>query len=179
MPESGDTPSSGTGPPAFDPVFDDASAEERVYGVVLQTHESTSVSELAERADCDRATAQKYLDWFAELSIVTKYDTQQPVTYERNEAYFEWRRINELAQEYTINELRDRVGAIRDRILTYQETYNATSPGAVDALSVADDDRIDEIWADLTDWTTKREELRRHDRARQLKADTDTGATYS
>lgn len=137
MPKSNDTPSSDhDGPPAFDPVFEDASAEERVYAVVLQIREPTPVSELTERADCDRATARKYLDWFAELSIVTKYNTQQPVTYERNEAYFEWRRINEIAQEYTIDELRDRVGTIRDRILTYQETYNATTPSTVNALSV-------------------------------------------
>lgn len=180
MPESGDTSSRDrNGPPAFDPVFEDVSAEERLYAVVLQTREPMSVSELAERASCDRSTARKYLDWFTELSIVTKYGSQQPVTYERNEAYFEWRRINELAQQYSLNELGERVGTIRNRIQTYQETYDATTPGMVDSVSVADDDTIDEVWADLTDWVTKREELRRHDRARQLRADTDIGAAYS
>lgn len=180
MPEPDDIPPSDQddGPPAFDPVFEEPSAEERVYSVVLQTREPAPVSELAERADCDRSTARKYLDWFAELSIVTKYDAQQPVTYERNEAYFEWRRINELAQQYTLDELGDRVAAIRDRIQTYQETYDATTPEAVDSLSIADEDTIDEVWTDLTDWTTKREELRRHDRARQLQADTDVGAAH-
>lgn len=180
MPEPDDTtsPDQDDGLPAFDPVFEEPSAEERVYEVVLQTREPASVSELAERASCDRSTARKYLDWFTELSIVTKYDARQPATYERNEAYFEWRRINGLAQQYTLDELRNRVASIRDRIQTYQETYDATTPSAVDSLSVADEDTIDEVWADLTDWATKREELRRHDRARQLRADTDVGAAH-
>lgn len=180
MPASSDpTPPDRDDPPPFDPVFEEASAEERVYAVVLQTREPTPVSELAERADCDRSTARKYLDWFTELSIVTKYDDQQPVTYERNPAYFEWRRINELAEQYTTDELGDRVRKIRDRIQHYQRSYDAPTPGSVDALSVSDDETIDSVWADLTDWATKREELRRHDRARQLQMDTEFGAAHS
>lgn len=175
MPTSDDAASgSDHGPPAFDPVYEEPSAEERVYAAVLRAREPTGVQTISERASCDRSTARKYLDWFTELGIVTRYDDRTPVTYERNEAYFEWRRINELVEQYTVAALGERVSAIRDRIRAYQETYGDETPGAVDALAVADDD-IEEVWADLTDWATKREELRRHERARQLAADRGLG----
>nr|WP_304449525.1 hypothetical protein [Halomarina sp. PSRA2] len=48
--------------------------------------------------------------------------------------------------------------------------YDAVSPAAVDAVAVAeasDELTIDDVYDDLADWTTAREERKRFERARQ------------
>ena len=83
------------GPPSFDDPFSEDDVEQRIYGTILQTREPATASAIAERAASDLKTARKYLSWFSELGIVTHHDGH-PATYERNDAYFEWRRINQL-----------------------------------------------------------------------------------
>lgn len=96
------------GPPPFEAVFSGEDVEQQVYGVVLQTREPSTAGTIAEEAECDPKTARKYLNWFAELGIVTHHDGQ-PRTYERNDAYFEWRRSNQLASEHSLEDLQQRV----------------------------------------------------------------------
>mgnify|MGYP002760199353 CR=1 FL=1 len=161
---------SGDAPPPFENPFDTArSAEERVYDTVLQTRQPTTATEMADDADCDPKTARKYLDWFATLGVVTKYDGEPP-TYERHDRYFEWRRINELASKPAA-ELQSQVRSLTERIETYEQRYDADDPGAVDALAPPDGISTETAFAELTDWQTARSELRRHERARQLQAD--------
>jgi predicted transcriptional regulator len=91
MPDTAST----DGPPSFEDPFSEDDVEQRIYGTILQTREPTTASAIAERAECDPKTARKYLSWFGELGIVIRHDGH-PATYERNNAYFEWRRINQL-----------------------------------------------------------------------------------
>lgn len=160
------------GPPAFEDAFDGDDVEQRIYGTVLQTREPTTASTIADAADCDPKTARKYLSWFDDLGVVTRHDGH-PATYERNDAYFEWRRIDQLATDHSVEELQNRVRELTTRVTEYEETYDATSPAAVDAVSVAeasDERTIDEVYSDLADWTTAREERDRYERARQRRA---------
>ena len=160
------------GPPPFEDAFSGDDVEQRIYGTVLQTREPATASAIAEQVECDPKTARKYLDWFAELGIVTRHDGH-PATYERNDAYFEWRRINQLAAEHTVEELQERVREFTARITDYEEVYNATTPAAVDAVAVAetsDERTIDDVYSDLADWATAREERDRYERARQQRA---------
>jgi hypothetical protein len=136
---------------------------------ILQAREPTTASVIADTADCDPKTARKYLGWFADLGIVTRHDGH-PATYERNDAYFEWRRINQLAADRSVEELQDRVRELTTRITEYEDAYDATTPAAVDAITVAEaSDRrtIDDVYGDLGDWATAREERDRYERARQ------------
>lgn len=161
-----ETPS---GAPTFDDPFDGEDVEQRIYGTVLQTREPTTANAIADRADCDPKTARKYLEWFATLGIVTRHDGR-PATYERNDAYFEWRRCNRLASEHTTAELQARVRELSARIAEYEDRYDAETPAAVDAVATADrfDDRtIDDVYADLGDWITAQRERDRFERARQ------------
>jgi predicted transcriptional regulator len=161
------------GPPTFDDPFD-GDVEQRVYGVVLGTREPTGASAIAERADCDPKTARKYLRWFAELGIVTEHEGR-PRTYERNDAYFEWRRVDRLAAEHSLEELQQRVSALTERIRDYEAAYGASSPDAVDALDAAAAESrrdVDEVYADLGDWATARRERERCERARQQRLGT-------
>jgi predicted transcriptional regulator len=100
--------------------------EQRVYGTILQTREPTTASAIADSVDCDPKTARKYLGWFETLGIVTRHDGH-PATYERNDAYFEWRRINQLAANHSVEDLQDRVRELTTRISEYEATYDAAS----------------------------------------------------
>jgi predicted transcriptional regulator len=157
------------GPPPFEDTFSSDDVEQRIYGTVLQTREPTTASAIADVVDCDPKTARKYLGWFDDLGIVTRHDGH-PATYERNDAYFEWRRIDQLAADHSVEILRDRVRELTTRIVEYEETYEATTPAAVDAIAVAEaseERTIDDVYSDLADWATAREERDWYERARQ------------
>jgi len=163
---------STNGPPPFEDAFSGEDVEQRIYGTILQTREPATASAITERVDCDPKTARKYLDWFADLGIVTRHDGH-PATYERNDAYFEWRRINQLAADHSVEELQARVRELTTRIGDYEAVYDAATPAAVDAVAVAeasDEQTIDDVYSDLADWATAREERERYERARQQRA---------
>jgi predicted transcriptional regulator len=167
---------SRNGPPPLEDAFRADDVEQRVYGTILQTREPTTASAIADRADCDPKTARKYLGWFSELGIVTRH-TGHPATYERNDAYFEWRRIDRLAAEHSVEELQQRVRELTARIGEYEDRYDAATAAAVDAVATAEanaERTVDEVYADLGDWTTAREERRRYERARQQRANSET-----
>lgn len=163
------------GPPPFDDAFSGDDVEQRIYGTILGIRDPTSASSIADQVDCDPKTARKYLGWFADLGIVTRHEGP-PATYERNDAYFEWRRINRLAADHTTEALRNRVRALTDRITDYEDTYDASTPGAVDAIAVVEGTEstsIDDVYRDLADWETARQERDRFERARQIRTGTD------
>jgi len=166
------------GPPAFDDSFGGDDVEQRIYGTVLRTREPRTASAIAKQVDCDPKTARKYLNWFADLGIVTRHHGR-PVTYERNDAYFEWRRVNRLAAEHSVEEPQQRVQDLTARIAAYEDRYDAAAPGAVDAVATAearDDRTIDDVYSDLADWATARQEREFHERARQHRTSTEHGS---
>lgn len=162
-------PDGADGPPPFEDPFTTDDVEQRIYGTVLQTREPTAASTIADAVECDPKTARKYLDWFERLGIVTKHNGR-PATYERNDAYFEWRRINQLAADHSVVGLQNRVRELTTRITEYEERYDAASPAAVDAVVAAeasDERTIDDVYSDLADWQTARDEREQYERARQ------------
>lgn len=164
------------GPPPFEDAFGGDDVEQRIYGTILQTREPSPASVIAKQADCDPKTARKYLSWFSELGIITRYDGH-PATYERNDAYFEWRRINQLAADHSMEELQQHVRDLTARIDEYEETYDATTPANVDAVAAAeatDERTIDDVYSELGDWATAREERKRYERARQQRSSAET-----
>ena len=157
------------GPPPFEEPSSSDDGEPRIYGTILQNREPTTASAIADSADCDPKTARKYLGWFDDLGIVTRHDGH-PATYERNDAYFEWRRINQLAADHSVEDLQDCVRELTTRLIKYEEAYAAASPAAVDAVAAAegsDERTIDDVYGDLGEWATAREERDRYERARQ------------
>lgn len=166
MVETGDT----DGPPPFEEPFAGDDVEQRIYGTILQTREPTTASAIADAADCDPKTARKYLEWFADLGVVTRH-SGHPATYERNDSYFEWRRVDQLAADHTVEELQARVRELSTQVREYENTYDATSPATVDAVAEAGDDQsIDDVYSDLADWETARQERDRYERARQQRS---------
>lgn len=47
---------------ALEPAFSDASTEERIYGVLVQSTEPLRVADVVADVDCSKDTARKYLD---------------------------------------------------------------------------------------------------------------------
>jgi hypothetical protein len=78
-----------------------------------------------------------YLGWFSELGIVTRHGGH-PATYECNDAYFEWQRINQLAADHSVESLQQSVRELSSRIEAYEDTYGAPTPAAVDAVAAAE-----------------------------------------
>jgi DNA-binding transcriptional regulator GbsR (MarR family) len=162
-------------PPPFDRPFEDADTKQRVYGAVLHAREPMTAVEIAERADCSEESARTHLSFYADLGIVIHHDGR-PARYERNNDYFEWRRMNELANDHSVEELQARVSDLTDQIEAYREEYDADSPADVDVLEY-DAGHVDDMYADLGDWATAIEERRLHERARQ-KATSSTAPSH-
>jgi DNA-binding transcriptional regulator GbsR (MarR family) len=153
------------GPPPFDRPFDGEDTKQRLYGAVLHARDPMTAAELAERADCSTESARTHLSFYADLGIAIKHEGR-PVRYERNDDYFEWRRVNELARENTVDELQVRVSELTDRIENYCTEYGADSPAEIDVLEF-DPERIDDVYVELGQWATAIEERALHERARQ------------
>lgn len=142
-----------------------ASTRSRVYDVALQLHEPTRVRDVAERADVSKETARDYLKWFAELGVLDQVATS-PDAFERNEAYFEWRRIERLAAQ-SEGELMDRLEELSRLERTYRERFGADGPDDVDATEHADFTDIESVWLAIQEWRTVRRRIRELDRARR------------
>jgi DNA-binding transcriptional regulator GbsR (MarR family) len=156
------------GPPPFDRPFEDEDTKQRVYGAVLHAREPMSAAEIAERANCSTESARTHLSFYADLGIVVRHDGR-PVKYERNDDYFEWRRVNELARNNTVKELQARVSDLTEHIEEYRDDYGSESPAEVEVLEF-DAERIDDVYVDLGDWATAIEERQLHERARRKAA---------
>ena len=157
--------SRGDGPPPFDRPFEDEDTKQRVYGTILHARDPLTAAEIADRADCSEDAARSHLSFYTDLGIVIRHEGR-PVRYERNDDYFEWRRVNELAREHSVDELQACVSELTDQIETYRDEYGADSPADVDVLEFDADD-VDDVYVDLSDWATAVEDRRLHERARR------------
>ena len=156
------------GPPPFDRPFKNEDTKQRVYGAVLHARKPRTAAEIADRADCSEESARAHLSFYADLGIVIRHEGR-PVRYERNDDYFEWRRVNKLARENTVDELQARVSELTDRIKAYGDEYDADSPADVNVLEF-DAGQVDDVYVELGDWATALEERRLHERARRKAA---------
>ncbi|WP_324666108.1 DUF7342 family protein [Haloarcula sediminis] len=152
-------------PPPFDRPFEGEDTKQRVYGAVLHAREPMTATEIAEQAACSAESARTHLSFYTDLGIVIQHEGR-PARYERNDDYFEWRRVNELARENSVDELQARVSELTSQIEDYRDQYGSDSPAEVDVLEF-DAERIDDVYVELGDWATAIEERRIHERARR------------
>jgi len=69
------------------------------FGAVLGLDSFVTTKELANLAGRGVDAVREYFQWFEQMGIVTRV-TDSPATYERNQAYFNWRRVQTLRREY-------------------------------------------------------------------------------
>lgn len=139
---------------------------QRVYDVLVGTREYVAADTFARRADCSETGARSALEQLVELGIAER-QPGRPRTYRRNDAYFEWKRIEELAREHTAPELRESIDDLLAEDEELQRQYGVPEPDAVTIDPDPDHDRIHETWDDLTRWRSVRRDVRLLQRALQ------------
>jgi len=149
----------GEEPPDFEE-WDDPEAvlkggpiRERMLDVVLQVREPMKVSAIAERVDCDTETARDYLEWFAEMGMVREIEGR-PTRYERNESYWRWRRVEQIREEYSDEELVEALSETMDAIAEYRNRFDAESPRDVSLTENDSGTAVEERWEALSEWAT-------------------------
>jgi predicted transcriptional regulator len=136
----------------------DAPADECVYRIALEHQEPTRVADVADRADCSKNTVRRHLRRPADIGLLTRV-TEDPETFERNEWYFEWRRLNRLSQ-HSDEEYTEQLRALLAEHEMYRDEYGAEKPGDVDPLKYGDYGDAEQVWLDLNNWEAIRTEIR-------------------
>ena len=141
---------------------------ERLLDVVVSLRTSTKVSVIADRADCDTETAREYLRWFDEIGMVQRHDGR-PLRYERNNAYFTWRRIDHLRHDYTEQELVDTLTAVLEQIDAYSTQFGVAHPDEVSLVEATREQGLstEAAWEALSEWKTRERQAALLDAARR------------
>lgn len=126
---------------------------ERLLDVAVGLRTPTKVSTIAERADCDTETARDYLEWFDQMGMVHRHDGR-PVRYERNDAYFQWRRIDRIREEYSEQEIVDALGDTLEQIEDYRAQFAAEHPDEVSLIDATREQNLstEAAWEALSEW---------------------------
>jgi hypothetical protein len=136
------------------------------FDAVLGLDSPATAKEVADRAGHGVDAAREYLEWFERMGVVTQL-TDSPATYERNQEYLNWRRVQTLRREYTPETLLDFLKTESERAEDLKDEFNTTSPDAVSITQYADetDQPIDEVWERLSAWKTARRRVMLLERA--------------
>jgi len=126
---------------SLDTLFKSGPIRERLLDVVVGLRTPTKVSRIADRADCDTETARDYLEWFDEMGMVHRHDGR-PVRYERNDAYFQWRRIDQFREEYSEQEIVDALADTIDEIKAYRTQFDAQHPDEVSLVDATQEQNL-------------------------------------
>ncbi|NHN60142.1 MULTISPECIES: hypothetical protein [Halorussus] len=133
---------------------------QRVYDVITGTTEYATAGGIADAADCSADGARAALAQLVEMGIAEKRDGR-PATYRRNDSYFRWKRVEELAANNSAAELRARIDDLVAEDEALKEQFDAAGPDAVSpaTFETTDHDEIHDRWEALTRWRTVREDL--------------------
>lgn len=136
------------------------------FDAVLGLTDPATASEVAERAGHGVDAAREYLDWFERMGIVNQV-TDAPATYERNQAYLNWRRVQTLRKKYDTEELVDLLQTEAERMEALASEFDVEAPDAISIAQYAAEtgQSIEEVWERLAAWKTARRRMRLLDRA--------------
>ncbi|MDS0283884.1 DUF7342 family protein [Haloarcula onubensis] len=134
-----------------DEVLREGPTRERIFDVIVQLREPTEVSVIAARADCGTEIARDYLEWFAEMGIVREL-SGQPVRYERNDSYLQWRRIEQIRQSYSETEIVAHLTETLDAVTEYRERFDTDSPSDVSPVAESIEASVEDVWEALSEW---------------------------
>ena len=159
-------------PPNFDnwdspdEVLKGGSTRERMLDVIIQLREPAKVSTIADRAGCDTETARNYLEWFASMGMVREHPGR-PVRYERNDSYLRWRRIEQIREQYSEEEIIAELKETLEALKKYREQFDAEDPSGVSLVDASRESTVEEAWDALSDWKTLEQRAELLDAARR------------
>ncbi|MFC5369152.1 DUF7342 family protein [Salinirubrum litoreum] len=127
------------------------------FDAVLALDSPATANDVAELAGHGVDAAREYLDWFERMGIVTQV-TESPATYERNQEYLNWRRVQKLRQEYATEELLDFLKTESERAENLESEFDVGSPDEISISRYASetDRSIEDVWERLSAWQTAR-----------------------
>lgn len=136
------------------------------FDAVLGLDDPATASEVADRAGHGVDAAREYLDWFERMGIVTRV-TDSPATYERNQEYLNWRRVQTLRSEYADEELLELLRSESEQADALADEFDAESPTTVSITRHAaeTDQTIEDVWEQLSSWETARRRVSLLERA--------------
>ena len=134
---------------------------ERVYDTVVGVRSFQTAEELANQARCSTTAARKVVEQLAEMGIAERRDGR-PTTYRRNDAYFEWKRIESLATEHGTERLKERIEKLIAEDRACQDEYGVPEPNAVSMEDIAIDNHeaLHDRWEKLNEWRSIRRDIR-------------------
>lgn len=140
---------------------EDRTTFQRVYDVLVGSRSFATSAEYAERADCSETAARDALEQLLEMGIAERREGR-PAGYRRNAAYFEWKRVEELAREHRTEALVVRLDELVDEDETFQDRFGVPEPDAVSTEDMPADDHeaVHERWDALGEWRTVRRDIR-------------------
>lgn len=139
---------------------DDRTTFQRIYDVVVGTTGWLDAQGFAERAACSETGARQALEQLVEMGIADRRDGR-PATYRRNDAYLRWKRVEALAHEHTLEELRQRLDDLVAEDEAFQERFGVPDPDAVASADLPEDhEALQERWEALAEWRTVRRDVR-------------------
>lgn len=138
------------------------------FDAVLGLHSPATAAEVADRAGHGVDAAREYLEWFERMGIVTRV-TDSPATYERNQEYLNWRRVQRLRDGYDEDQLLDFLTTAAERDDSFAERFGVTSPDDVVITAYASDvgRSVESVWKDVSTWKTIRRRIALLERALQ------------
>lgn len=144
---------------------DTQDTQERIRAVITGLQEPATAATVAERAACSPNAARKHLDEFVTLGVVRKREDSRGARYVRNDAYFRWRRANELAENHTIDELLDAISELETQAEQLQQQFDAPTPAEVTLPEETTHAELEDRLEKLSRWETIREAIDRHKEA--------------
>lgn len=133
---------------------------QRIYDVITGTTDYTTATVLSKRADCSADGARDALSQLVEMGIAEQRGIR-PAEYRRNESYFRWKRVETLAREYSVAELREQIDTLIEEDQAFQDRFDAPDPDVISPALFEDIDHetIHERWEELTRWRSVRRDL--------------------
>lgn len=141
---------------------------ERIRAVVTGLRTPATATAIADRAQCSTNAARKHLEAFADLGIIRQRDDPSGTRYVRNEAYFRWRRANELATTHTIETLLEELAKLEARVEQFQQRFDATTPADVHLPEDIPHGKLESRLETLSEWETIRVAIDRHKEALRI-----------
>lgn len=142
------------------------STRDRVYETAIQLYEPTTAEDVARRSNCSTGAARNHLEWFVDRGIVDVFDGR-PKRYVRNQAYFDWKRADELRRDHTDAEFQKMLEELDAQEREFRDRYGVEHPTEIDATAFADFGELHAVWEDIGDWKTIRRRVRLLERARK------------
>jgi hypothetical protein len=110
------------------------------------------------------------------MGIVTRV-TDSPATYDRNQEYLNWRRVQQLRNQYDDDDLLSLLEDAAERDESFVEAFDVESPETVAIVAhAADTNRsVEAVWREVSAWKTTRRRISLLERALQTDSDGTAG----